>query len=298
MAYIAKSYRNSFVLEQSKLNRLISILRERVTVASHPPKETYQVRHADGTIVTVESLERLYEFHNSGKKQIEQLEIFVDIPPSEGADSKHRGVTIEFTNEHGSGKASIFVVDPDPKWAAETFATIEEQVERSFKKGFMYTVSSQRVALLAALLSACITLLVLVNTPGPARDLATTMWLTKADIIEIATDLEKSSTTSQEQQLVILKRQLSNVRQTLEKPPLRLTWPILLFVAPLLIIVVAFIYLVKRCYPPTVFLWGDTEEWYQNILRHRSYVWNTILASTAVSILSGLFVLGIDRYFR
>lgn len=298
MANIAKSYRSSFVLEQSKLNRLISILRERLTVSSHPPKETYQVRHADGTIVTIESLERLYEFHNSGKKQIEQLEINVDPQPSEDADSKYRGATIEFTNQRGSGNVSIIVADSNPKLAAETFATIEEQVERSFKNGFMYSLSSHFPLLILPILSVFAFLLLFTLLLMPQGTRSTTMWLTKAEIDEIAIDLEKPSAIPQEQQLAILKRQLNNVRKSLETPRLRLTWPMIGVGVPVLIVIVAFIYLVKRCYPPTVFLWGDAEEWYQNILTHRSFVWNTILASTAVSILSGLFLMGVDSYFR
>lgn len=298
MANIYKSYRSAFVLEQSKLNRLVTILRERFTVSSIPPIETYQVRHADGTFITVETLERLYEFHNSGKKQIEHLEIHIEsnLPKEDSSDP--RAVTIEFDDLRNGGHAMIHVLNSDPRWTAEAFAAIEEQVERSFKKGFMYNLSAWSFTPLLAVLVSTLGALLALIAYAPQRELATSMWLTKADIAELTTQLENKTTDPQGQQLAILQHQLKNIQRSHEEPRIRVTWPMLLILAPLLVIIAAFRYLLKHCYPTAVFLWGDTNEWYQTILRRRTYVWNAIIASLVIGIFSSLFGLGIDRYFR
>lgn len=293
MSRMFKSYENCFVLEQSKLNRLISVLREKYP--DPPPREAYQVRHFDGTFQTVDSLDKVYGFYNSGKKQI--TELVIDLAPisSEGDSPDNRTARIEFAETPRSGKVSVTVSDPDHKWVEDAFAAIEEQVERCFKRGFMYSISANRGIPLLYIAVVAALLLLLVMAPRP---LEKSMWLTNADIEEFSTQLEKSSTISQEQQLVILKRQLKNLRDSLQTPPFRFTWPALFVIIPILPAMTALIYLVGRCYPRSVFLWGDNEELYQVMMRRKDFVLKTFLASTAVSILAGLFLMGVDSYLR
>jgi hypothetical protein len=55
---------------------------------------------------------------------------------------------------------------------------------------------------------------------------------------------------------------------------------------PLVFIIIAFFYLILRCYPVTVFNWGDVNEWYENICRKRKTVWEVIM----VAVIGGLLV--------
>jgi hypothetical protein len=195
---------------------------------------------------------------------------------------------------------SVSDIEPDSRWATETFAAAEEQVERSFKKGIMYTLShptAWKVLLLAGLVG--ITLgMIMEKVSTSDRNLSGKMWLTKTDIAELEPDIASSSALSQEKQAEILKRQLKNIQQGFTAKPLSPKWPLLLVAVPVFVVLGSFIYLVSRCYPPGVFLWGDNEEWYKNLLRRRAYVWNTIIGSMAIGVLSGMLLLGAEGLFK
>jgi hypothetical protein len=75
-------------------------------------------------------------------------------------------------------------------------------------------------------------------------------------------------------------------------------WRFWLVLSPVVIIAFAVFYLFKTCYPSAVFLWGDMEEWYGKLLRRRSIIWQVIVISMSVGILSNLFVFGLAGYFK
>jgi hypothetical protein len=302
MAHIFKYYRNAFVLEQSKLNRIVSVLRERFTEPSFGQREKYEVRHADGTIKVVESLENLYQdSHNSGRKQIEVLEITFQSAVDKDFTSVVRNGEVKFSKEGDKPFVMVAVIDnADSRWAGETFAATEEQVERSFKKGFMYTLAIptySKAALLAVLFGITLGLATM-KFIIPNRDLSENLWLTKAEVTELETTLQQSTVISPEVEADILRRQLHNIRKSLEPRSLYPKWTVLLIAVPILVVVCSFIYLVSRCYPAAVFLWGDSEEWYKSILKQRTFVWNTIIGSMAVGILSGMFLMGTEAFFK
>lgn len=296
MAHIHKFYTNPFVLEKSKLDRLVTLLRERFNSPSSDVHERYLVTHEDRTFIEVESLDALYQLHNSGRKRIKELRVWI-IDKSKQTSDKERFAEVRFSDDEDRIFPVIhsLVDDEDSKWASATFALVEEQVERCIKKGGMYAfiIPSQIWKLLLPLSLVFIvfagTLIYL-----PSRELANDMWLTKEDVEEIQSSLQTSSIISAEQHLTILKKQIMNLDSRLHNKPWKVTWPMLLIICPLLVVIGAIAYLVYRCYPAAVFLWGDMEEWYQGILKRRSIVWNTIILSTAVSVIAGLFLMGIE----
>lgn len=276
MSHIIKTYRSAYVLEQTKLNRLVAVLRERIAVPPDQLKEQYEIRHRDHTAVTVESLDRLYEFHNSGKKSIDSLVIQVSRAIHD--DEKERSAYLSFTTDDRSGAIQLMVVDDDPRWAADTFAAIEEQVERCLKADLMYTLASPlRISIIPLLLISLLIAAFSVLLSDSSRDLSIRMWLAKSDIQQIAAEIDASPTFSQEQHLAIFKRQIKNLQSSMDRKAIRITWPIAFVAFPALLAIICFVYLINKCYPPTVFLWGDAEEWYQNIIKKRNYVWTTIL---------------------
>jgi hypothetical protein len=237
-------------------------------------------------------VDRLYEFHNSGKKSIASLILRIT--------SKSRIASLEFTTVRGSGEVTLIVGDEDPRWAADTFAAVEEQVERCLKSDAMYKMGHlfRGPLLLPLTLIPILTGLIFTMLTDPSRNLSLKMWLTKSDIQQIAGEIDDSSKSLQEKQLGILKRQVQNLKDSMDQKPLKITWPMGFIAFPMLLGILCFLYLVKECYPQAVFLWGDAEEWYQTIINRRNFVWTTILASTAISIISGLFLMGIDSYLH
>ena len=61
----------------------------------------------------------------------------------------------------------------------------------------------------------------------------------------------------------------------------------------LLIAMMDFAYLYKRCYPILVFAWGDCGDQYKTIQAKRSFIWGGIFLSLLVGVLGNLFVVGV-----
>jgi hypothetical protein len=70
----------------------------------------------------------------------------------------------------------------------------------------------------------------------------------------------------------------------------------LFIMLPLLIILVCIGYLGERCYPSSVFLWGDYEEHYNKLVSKRKTIWNVIIVSLMIGILGNLFVFGLSSH--
>jgi hypothetical protein len=299
MAHILKGFEGSFALERSKLDRLIAVLRDTCASPNLELMESFEVLLEDGTLVAVESVEQIYQLHNSGRKLIRDLKVGVTGKP-EKPDTLHRNIEVRFSEtRRGDGDVSILITDPDSKWAAQAFALIEEQIERCFKKGFMYEFSANRSLrnLVFAFMLVLTTIPVLIFTIIQ-NDLRDHMWLTHTDLQEIQTELGDSVVMSQEQYLGIFKRQLKNLHLHLGTKSFTFSWPAGFVIAPILIVLALFIYLTRKCYPPVVFVWGDREEWYQRLLNRRALIWNSIFTSALVGIVTGLFLLGLESFVK
>ena len=297
MSRIIKQFPGPFILEKSKLDRLITVIRE--CVGSSPDLwESVEVRHKDGAIVQVESPEKVYNLHNSGRKEITEIRLSFSIDPKEPHDSI-REVHASFSGEYGKGNITIIVADDDSRWVSETFSRVEEQIERCLKKDFMNQLAAHHLTSQLAL-SFLPLLFIVVTTVfiAEGKDLRGHMWLTTADMKEISAELETSTTLSQEQYLAIVTRQLKNIILQRDPAQYKSVWPAVFVVIPILLAIGVFIYLITKCYPSAVFLWGDREEWYNNLEKRRNVLWNTVLGGFIVGIMSGLVLFGLEKYFK
>jgi hypothetical protein len=293
MAFNLKYYRDPFVLEKSKLDRLTVLLREAIG-PSPGLEEHYEIHHADGTLTFLETTDKVFQLDNSGKKLITSLKVRV-ASMSVDAPQSLREVDVTFEENLNGAKTSISVLDPDPRWVASTFALLEEQVERCLKKDILHRLAaSQPPAQIALLICSAILMVITILLVDKRFELRNHMWLSPTDMAEIETQLSDPAPLTQDQYLAIVKRQLKNLRHPFSTRPFEFSWSRFFVFAPILIMSASLLYLILFCYPSAIFLWGDREGWHSNLLKRRAFVWNAILASTAISILSGLFVLGIQ----
>ncbi len=296
MALNFKSYSDPFILEKSKLDRLATLLRETIDPSPNL-EEHYEIHHADGTLTILESTDKVYQLDNSGKKLISSIKLRM-ASNSADATGTPREVEVEFEEDLHGARTTLSVLGPDPRWVASTFALIEEQVERCLKKDILYGLASSRLSGRLSIFMPIAFLMVialLLSTSG--LELRNHMWLTTMDMAEIKTQLSDPTPLTQDQYLAIVKRQLKNIQRQSSTRAFQFSWPHFFILGPILVIVASLFYLVRFCYPSAIFLWGDREDWYSRLLKKRAFVWNAILASTTVGILTGLFVLGIQSFF-
>lgn len=302
MPHIFKSYNDPFVLEKSKLDRIAAVIREAMG-PSPDIFERYEVHHSDGTVTILESIDKLYQLHNSGKKLITRLEINIAsgaIDPKEAS----RLIEVMFMESSYGSRVFIKVFDPDSRWTSSTFALIEEQVERCLKAGILHRVITPQSLFSLAFTYGFVIVFVLAmainfglyaNTQ--LQQLRNNMWLAPADITELNAQISDSTPLTQEQYLAIIKRQLRNLQGVSSSKPFQFSWKHLFVALPIIIVIASFFYL-RTCYPAAIFAWGDREEWYDQLLKRRAYVWGTILGSLTLSILANFFVLGIESFYK
>ena len=121
------------------------------------------------------------------------------------------------------------------------------------------------------------------------------MWLRLRDIDRIDQILKPNRTITDEEMREISTMQLRNVLDMGANSQLS-GWTIRRkgFVGiPLLIILACAGYLVVKCYPRAVFLWGDEVERYNKMLQTRRIVWNVIIGVIVVGVLSNFLYAGL-----
>ncbi len=72
----------------------------------------------------------------------------------------------------------------------------------------------------------------------------------------------------------------------------------LFIIFPLIVIMCCIVYVIRNCYPRTVFLWGDCEIAYTNLASKRKTLWTVIIAALIIGILGNLFVFGLSGYVK
>src|SRR5207253_3924961 len=107
------------------------------------------------------------------------------------------------------------------------------------------------------------------SLPNSAFGNADSMWLRARDVERVEQILKQDRTITDEEMRDIATRQLRNVLEGSGKRTNQVGWTRQkAFVGiPLLTILVCAAYLVLRCYPSAVFLWGDEVERYNNMLQ-------------------------------
>jgi hypothetical protein len=132
------------------------------------------------------------------------------------------------------------------------------------------------------------------------RTTADKMWLTSADLKEFQTSLGSKSILTAEDLSKIWTRQIRNVVAEGGSSSLRnlWNWQLLLVLLPLAIILGSFVYLLAKCYPPAVFVWGDAKDWYATLLQRRQQVWYVIILGLVIGLVANMGVFGLAGIVR
>jgi len=259
------------------------------------PHLRFEVELKGATHLETTSLEQVLAIDNTQKARIEELIITC----TDSAKSEKPAETIASIDFDGTARATILatVRASSAPWVNETLSAIEDQAERTLQKSLFHRLRYNEIGsalfalvILAGLLSGAF---FAASTLQPTK-LTNRMWLSPQDLAQLEEKTSHGNLTA-DQATEVLSRQIRNVIQ-MEKQRtsilVRLTnWKTIVAVAPFLLIAVALIYLYLKCYPRAVFLWGDTEAWYSDILRKRNFIWASIIIAFAVSIFSNLFML-------
>jgi hypothetical protein len=304
MKSIARSYHRAFLVEPSKLTRLVTVVRERLQELdsdSDQLSEEYEVYLSGRKLIETNSLDQVLELDNSPRNEIERLSFTMNVTQGESTKPSDT-VRIEFD---GRSPASIDVEvrSDNGRWASDLFAQAEEQAERMMQTETMYKLAGFPEFAVFVLMGMClmaISILLLVVAFSSDKmnptELSSRMWLTPTDLVELDS-LETSKPSNSNSAAEIMTRQLKNIRAAAQERSfinrLLTNWHNWFLALPVLVAIPCFFYLIARCYPAAVFCWGDGAERHARIVARRRHVWSVLVGFAIVEVLSNLFGLGL-----
>lgn len=289
MVNVHKEYQQPFLLEPTKLGRLVDKIHERL--GDHQktkPHDTFEVFLTGNRHEEMTTLDQVLALDNSRKHKITRLVVTCSASSLGAARPEHE-VQVDFgrtqpSSSNGSSKVVAVSVRSDAAgWASRTLSEVEEQVERNW----LHHV--RPVVVLLGLLVVAVLLLMFRFLPLQAP-LSPDWWLNDSDIDRIETMLAQRPTLTDEELREISTMQLRNIlaaRRATPQTQENQTRRTLFLVVPLFVLVVCIVILLVTCYPSAVFLWGDEVERYASTLQRRKVIWGIIIAVTVVGVSSG-----------
>ena len=180
----------------------------------------------------------------------------------------------------------------DAGWAGRALSEVEEQVDRTSLQDVQHRVALALVICLAGL----VLLLLLVSSlsGSSTMDGASKWWLRDHDLDRLEQILKPGRTITDAEAMEITTMQYRNFLEDRRANSVsRWTRQKTFVGVPLLVVLACAGYLALRCYPSSVFLWGDEVERYNKMIHTRRIVWGIIISLTVVGVLSKLFVMGL-----
>jgi len=295
------NYKEPFVLDESKLHRIQSVLEERFEELGDYGVE-HTVRLRKGQTITASTLDEILRLDNPVSNPIVALVTSAwagDRAASVDSDVRkalaHRVnaehfFQVEFSTFSWSS-IELRTRSSDSKWAHGLASALEEQVDRVVQKSWfakLVTSELRKTIFALVMILGCFFgifgFVRLSTRPG----LAQSMWLTSADI-------EALASLDEVDHREVLKIQLRNIREKpseLQSHWAAPSWQLMAALLPIGVVIVSIIYLAARCYPSYVFAWGDMAEWYSHVLQKRRVLWITVILGSVIGLLSNLAVYG------
>lgn len=296
MKRVQKEYTYAFLVEPTKLTRLIDLIHERLGEHNETiVRDHFEAFLPDKRVEEVSSLEDVLSLENSRKKRIERLLIV----SSAGSSPEHQvevdfGVVKTPINSAPSAQATkliaVNVVSNDSKWNARTLSEIEEQLERTRLRQF-----SPILALAGLMIFMLVVLLLQVGPIKQREDLSGVMWLDGPSLERVEKILSQGRTITDEEMREINTIQLRNLvlDQRPPQPSGRRARKLILMGLPTVFLLGCALVLAFTCYPTAVFLWGDETERYANLLQRRKVLWGIIISLMVVGVFSKFLYEGI-----
>ncbi|MEX0774733.1 MAG: hypothetical protein WD042_03350 [Phycisphaeraceae bacterium] len=297
MKQIHKEYERAFLLEKTKLDRLMDIIHgllgEHKSTTKHDDFEVFLSGQRREEMTSVDDVLNL---DNSRKSKIQRLLITCFASTERGARPDHE-IQVDFDGRNigkNKTKVTVSVKSDDSGWSARALSEVEEQVERtsledSASRGVLWCLFIGVLFVIGFLLLSSFAGL----NSGTGRD-ADAMWLRVRDVERIEQILKQQRTLTDEEMREIATTQLRNVVLAYrESRPSGLTRQKAYIGVPLLVVLGCVIYLIGLCYPTAVFLWGDEVERNAKMLHTRRVLWGLIISGIGFGVLSKFFVAGV-----
>lgn len=235
---VSKKYNSSFVVEKSKLTRLLSVINERMALLQQPIQQTYETHLSGQKNVTNSSIEEILSLDNSRRSKIERLVLLQKSVTQVPAVTEHQ-IEVDFDGKSPTD-VTVSIRGTDARWVTESMSVVEEQVERTLEKTLFHLLFNSRamvffIALVIFLLAGVASLRypALNSRSDP---LANTMWLSPMDLTALGKSLEQSTLSPADRIADVQTRQLRNLISAQTDSPFSFLtdWRVLIAMSPLI----------------------------------------------------------------
>lgn len=297
---IQKPITSAFVLDKAKLARILDIMEQRFTEAGFPFRPKFEVTLGNGRNINTFSVEQLFTFDNSVKNPIVSLTIS-DI------ESGREDLACELNfNNTAKDNINLKVESVDSKRASQSFAELEEQVERTLSNSWIHKFTPGNIIVgMAAIASLAMLISILVYGVKDDSPPENTGYMLSMDELNSFAKKAKEVTNTNDKIDFLFALQSRQLERSVAKQGVgtvhlgkAFTLKNLFIMLPLIVILGCVVYLQQNCYPFAVFLWGDYEERYNKLLSTRRTIWTVVIGSLFIGILGNLFVFGISSTLR
>jgi len=300
---VRKVRTSAYVLDKAKIARMLAIIEQRFSEKQMQFLPQFNIKLKSEKTISLSLSNELFTVDNALKNPIVELAIIT----ADRTHSLRPQVSISFDSDNTSNVA-LTVICMDSKWANEVFAELEEQVERTLINDWMKNFFRTESFLSFLTFLTFLTFLPLLLGIVAAGDSSLTIpesgirGSLSAEVSRNLLDQAGAATSNDEKMQFIFeynRAQLEAVQRT-NMPTIN--WQGLLnlntfFIAlPAVIIIGCIVYLLKYCYPKSVFLWGDWEDNYNKILSRRQFLWTVVIASIILGIVTNLFIIGVSSF--
>jgi len=301
MKQIHKEYQRSFLLEPTKLTRLLDRIHERLGEHQHVIiGDHFDVFLSGDRRDEMSSVDDVLAVENSRKHKIQRLLITCS-SKTERAAGPENEIVVDFATNKTSGTGTsntkviaVSIRSDQSGWASRALSEVEEQVERTFLRYTQHAFAL--VGLVVCGFILFISQVISVQFVPQTGDVLRAMWLRGPDLDRVEQILSQRRVLSEADLREIATLQLRNVLQEQrpkELPQKGRTRQLITLGIPLLVVIGCVFTLLLTCYPSAVFLWGDEVERYANKVQRRKILWSIIGGVTVIGVLSKLFFEGI-----
>jgi hypothetical protein len=295
---LSKRIRSVFLLDPSKLGRLLNVIENKFKDLGEVTQH-YHVTLQSGRDLAVNSADHVLDQDNAVRNPINQLSML--IATVNGASE----AMVNFDRE--DSEIDIRVSSPNVKWAAELFGEIEEQVERTLVHSWVYALKSSRegwlsiISLIVAGSMAITMAFSLQDISGPSDEKR--LLLTSQNVQRLGEMVRAAKTM--EDRVAFLTEFHTAQLQALAQREARISplvglsmpgWQAALVALPVIIALIAAWYLFARCYPGSVFAWGDYADHFKTLVERRKFLWNAIVMAVAIGLVTNFAVYGAAYY--
>lgn len=283
MRQLARTMLTDFALDSSKLQRIVSILQDALKGSDYEVAFSADLKNTKQILTS--DLQELLASDNTVANPIQHLRVFA------GTQDRLKHVSVHFQagTDRYMAAASVTIRCDDSAWSSALYSALEEQVERTALRDLVSRYSRSRTArkLLSPLLALFVAAFAVLFTVGTIGRLAGSSQEAR-ELIERAKTVQ-----TQEEKIDFLLRKAQHDLHRLDRSQPDaifglITLPVIVAAAPFVIVVLLVGYCLTRCYPGSVFLWGDYAEYHARVLARRAMIWNVVLVALVVGLVINL----------